>query len=341
MTSFGDICRRLPASRAVSGVRTTPILLRALRATPGNRRELIAMPRLPVGLAAVLLLLGATMLVTPLAARASAEADAECMECHDGEFDEPLNASWHVLHSARGRGSAAGCTDCHGASTEHLDDFENSPSVVFGAESATGLDEQNGACLGCHDGGSRSWWIGSTHHDEDLACAGCHGVHRSVNPVGTHEQQAETCFRCHGDVRAASKLRSRHPIEEGKTACVDCHNPHGSSTQALLTEPTLNDNCYRCHAEKRGPFLFEHAPVTEDCSHCHNPHGSVNDALLTARTPFLCQQCHSAAFHPSLPQTGAGLPSGSGSQYLLGKSCMNCHSQVHGSNHPSGARLTR
>jgi hypothetical protein len=32
---------------------------------------------------------------------------------------------------------------------------------------------------------------------------------------------------------------------------------------------------------------------------------------------------------------------GSGNQNVLGKNCLNCHGQVHGSNHPSGARLTR
>jgi hypothetical protein len=26
---------------------------------------------------------------------------------------------------------------------------------------------------------------------------------------------------------------------------------------------------------------------------------------------------------------------------LLGRNCMNCHPKIHGSNHPSGARLTR
>ena len=49
--------------------------------------------------------------------------------------------------------------------------------------------------------------------------------------------------------------------------------------------------------QQRGPFLFEHEPVQDDCSECHNPHGSVNDQLLTARPPFLCQQCHQTSSH--------------------------------------------
>ena len=32
---------------------------------------------------------------------------------------------------------------------------------------------------------------------------------------------------------------------------------------------------------------------------------------------------------------------GGSSRFLLGSSCLNCHSQVHGSNHPSGVKLMR
>ena len=33
----------------------------------------------------------------------------------------------------------------------------------------------------------------------------------------------------------------------------------------MLKEASVNDNCYKCHAEKRGPFLWEHPPVRENC----------------------------------------------------------------------------
>jgi hypothetical protein len=72
----------------------------------------------------------------------------------------------------------------------------------------------------------------------------------------------------------------------------------------------------------------------------------VHRALLTKTPPLLCQQCHSAAGHPSVARTAAGLPSptnpgGTGAVYLVAGSCTNCHTQVHGSNHPSGAKLLR
>ena len=70
------------------------------------------------------------------------------------------------------------------------------------------------------------------------------------------------------------------PMLEGKMSCSSCHNPHGSITPALLKEPSLNDTCFTCHAEKRGPFLWEHAPVVESCTNCHDPHGSNHDKML-------------------------------------------------------------
>ena len=111
----------------------------------------------------------------------------------------------------------------------------------------------------------------------------------------------------------------------------------------MLSQPTLNQTCNSCHADKRGPVLWEHAPVAEDCSLCHVPHGSVRTALLTKNPPLLCQQCHTTASHPSLARTAQGLPGGSsgGAAFLVAGSCTNCHSQVHGSNHPAGAKLMR
>ena len=108
-----------------------------------------------------------------------------------------------------------------------------------------------------------------------------------------------------------------------------------------LVRQTVNDTCFQCHAEKRGPYLWEHAPVAEDCTTCHNPHGSNQPGMLAQRAPFLCQSCHSQSGHPSIAYDADGLATGMPSQYLLAESCLNCHSQVHGSNHPSGSKLMR
>ena len=115
----------------------------------------------------------------------------------------------------------------------------------------------------------------------------------------------------------------------------------------MLVKATLNETCYTCHTEKRGPFLWEHPPVREDCANCHTPHGSIHTPLLKARGPWLCQECHLATFHPSTAYSGTSIPPAPGiapispPDRVLANNCLNCHSQVHGSNHPSGARKTR
>jgi DmsE family decaheme c-type cytochrome len=135
---------------------------------------------------------------------------------------------------------------------------------------------------------------------------------------------------------------SHHPLPEGKMACTACHSPHGSSAPAQLVKNTVNETCTSCHAEFRGPFLWEHQPVTEDCANCHDAHGSAQPALLKLRPPFLCQTCHEGAGHPSIANTPQGLPGGGApSAFLLAGGCINCHSQIHGSNHPSGRDFMR
>ena len=124
------------------------------------------------------------------------------------------------------------------------------------------------------------------------------------------------------------------PMREGKMVCSDCHNPHGSTTEALLRENSINENCYKCHAEKRGPFLFEHIPVRENCDNCHEPHGSTNEYLLKIARPRLCGTCHTFDHGPAIAN-GPGVVQG------FAKACANCHTAVHGTNSPSGALLLR
>ena len=265
-----------------------------------------------------------------------------CTDCHSPEVNPGLHSIWQSPHgAAMGQGNTA-CVKCHGDSDEHrLQPNEHSPTVSFGPSSPSPSLERDGQCLQCHKGGDRIMWSGSSHQQEDMSCSNCHQMHARRDKILDDRQQTEVCVECHRQMKSLLKLPSRHPIEEGKTSCSDCHNPHGSTTEANLRGISLNDTCTQCHSEKRGPFLFEHQPVQEDCSLCHRPHGSVNAHLLNNRTPFLCQQCHSVAFHPSQLNDGSGLVSGSRNQNMLGKSCLNCHGQVHGSNHPSSGRLTR
>jgi DmsE family decaheme c-type cytochrome len=129
---------------------------------------------------------------------------------------------------------------------------------------------------------------------------------------------------------------SHMPQREGKVTCSDCHNPHGSTqgTEHMIRGTSINDNCYKCHAEKRGPFLWEHAPVREDCTNCHDAHGSTNEYMLKIQRPKLCAECHGF-------DHGTGLLNNQFQRYIFNKGCGNCHVKIHGSNHPSGAFFER
>lgn len=275
-------------------------------------------------------------------------ADA-CLKCHDEESEFPVLSLFKTPHASRVDPDSpfanAQCETCHGPGKGHeraqKKDRDDEPMRTFGLHAVTPAAEQNGICMDCHETYGRLGWFGSTHEEEDVACAGCHQIHAARDPVFDALAQQQTCFTCHPRIRAESYRRSSHPLRFGKMTCTDCHNAHDSNNDFLLQRATVNDTCYSCHAEKRGPFLWEHAPVAEDCTLCHNPHGSNHAALLKQRPPLLCQQCHSPSGHPSTAYTVDSVENSFQSRFLLGQSCTNCHSQVHGSNHPSGVTITR
>ena len=172
----------------------------------------------------------------------------------------------------------------------------------------------------------------SAHARNDVACSSCHKVHVAHDAVRDKLTQSEVCFSCHKEQRVQINRPSRHPIREGMVSCSDCHNPHGSVGPMMMVRDTVNDTCYTCHMEKRGPFVRTHQPVQENCAICHNPHGTTAPNLLKQRSPFLCQQCHEPTSH----RGGIGTLTGtSTSASTLARGCLNCHTNIHGTNNPS------
>jgi DmsE family decaheme c-type cytochrome len=323
--------------------------------------------------AAATMLLGAVALESAALAATDADEPARyigakaCAECHDTEnklFGHTQHANAFRLNP-RNDVEAKVCEACHGPGSKHAANSKDKTQIIgFSREWGTPIEKQNSQCLNCHSGGQRMHWSGSVHQTNKLACSDCHNpmARFSANGLMKKASITETCQSCHQQQRAEFRKKSHMPVPEGKMTCEDCHNPHGSTKRPLLKADSVNDLCYTCHAEKRGPFLWEHAPVRENCMNCHAPHGSNQDKLLVQTRPMLCQQCHSAqgnmghqlfaaasdnqtlvmgANGATTPLAPAVANATAGSRRTISRSCQNCHSQIHGSNSPSGARFQR
>jgi DmsE family decaheme c-type cytochrome len=296
-------------------------------------------------------------------AASSLDRDAICTRCHDENENKPILSIYQTAHGNKADTSTPSCQNCHGESDAHItgdpkQKVRPSPDITFAVKSKvyppSPSEARNGQCLSCHEGGLRAHWTGSQHQSQGVACNSCHTVHSPNDKVLAKITQPDVCFTCHKSQRAETHLFSKHPILAGKTSCSDCHNPHGSTGPKLLVMDSINETCYTCHAEKRGPFLWEHSPVFDNCSNCHTPHGSNSSPLLKQRVPWLCQECHTAD-HANTVDSGANLIDGNAttinghqdaSNYspraqANARACLNCHSMIHGSNHPAGAKFNR
>jgi len=264
------------------------------------------------------------------------KGDAKCTRCHD-EGDAPMILSiGKTRHGSVADGRSPTCTSCHGDSDAHINKSGSGdrplPDRVF--KKTTPSDKLNEACVSCHKGSNRMYWDTSTHQTNGVTCVSCHRIHNNGHDkVRDKLTQSEVCFTCHKDKRAEINRSSHHPILEGKVACSDCHNPHGSAGPKQLKKDSVNETCFQCHMEKRGPFLHNHQPVTEDCTICHNPHGTTAPTLLKQRVPLLCQNCHNVEGHRTQAmQQLPGRTSGSGVLGSMARGCLNCHTNIHGSN---------
>ena len=270
------------------------------------------------------------------------EGEKACLECHDSsKVNSILDSPHFVAADARSPAANQACEACHGPAKEHSLYPQEVSAMRFGAQSNSNAQAQSDICLSCHQGDHINWG-NSTHAAEDVACVSCHTVHTHRDLVLNPISQTDVCFTCHLREEMEVNKPYRHPVREGAVTCTDCHNPHGSNGPSALVRSSVNETCFLCHAEKRGPFVNEHEPVQDNCVHCHTPHGSNIENLLIVRAPFLCQQCHSDHSHAREAYDFEDLPGGSGRRQnrVIGGSCVNCHSNIHGSNMP-GARSFR
>jgi DmsE family decaheme c-type cytochrome len=247
-----------------------------------------------------------------------------CAICHSDiakKFGTNPHSQLALMHGGKG----VTCESCHGPGQAHVDSGGDKTKIFdFNTAPVKAIDAK---CLSCH-ADSHPNFDRSPHNKAGVGCTSCHSTHAAESPEHLLKiAEPKLCFSCHTDIKASFSQPFHHKVNEGLITCTDCHNPHGTfGNNNLKSTADQNAICVKCHTETRGPFVFEHAPVkAEGCVGCHTPHGSQNARLLNMpNVNTLCNQCHSPVSSATVHGMGAG------SSELT--PCVNCHTNIHGSN---------
>jgi DmsE family decaheme c-type cytochrome len=282
-----------------------------------------------------------------------------CKGCHE-DYYKSFVKSVHGKKAIPGSPmNREGCESCHGPGGQHAEKGGGKGVAILAFGRKLDPRERSAKCLTCHEETKTlAFWNMNRHRAAGNSCDSCHSVHKGVEKLLV-AAEPDLCFNCHKNIRAQVNKQSHHPLKEafvGRQAlkCSSCHNTMGSfstepivsfsgsrrsGTDKMIKADSVNDLCFKCHAEKRGPFMWQHPPVEENCLICHEAHGSNHGKLLTSRVPLLCQNCHSTiGSHPRRPYTNLHSFQGTATankNKFFARSCLNCHTNIHGSNGPA------
>jgi predicted CXXCH cytochrome family protein len=291
-----------------------------------------------------------------------------CDACHDNQsknFSHTAHAK--LTHDKSWKDKVVGCESCHGAGRPHIEavqvamDANKDPAQMSPADlkihsfKGDSPKQASETCLACHAGREEhNNFRRGEHWRNDVGCTDCHSPHGSapaganraasnvfVSPANAEKpgfanekmlrlNEPQLCLKCHSEQKHQFNQPFHHKVLEGAMKCSDCHNPHGGfETKQQRLATGADAACVKCHADKQGPFTYEHAPVkTEGCASCHTPHGSANPRMLrTSSVAQLCLECHSQ-------DHGVGAQEPQGPQHNLNaqyRDCTACHVKIHGS----------
>ncbi len=278
-----------------------------------------------------------------------------CATCHEEVFKNVAQTKHGKLGDVKSwKDKVTNCESCHGPGKAHSEDPNITNIISFKNKNPKQISE---TCLTCHAGKEdHNQFRRGEHWRNNVGCTDCHTAHgpnhgtfkdgsmtlanraSELNPapamLKTSEQQL--CISCHSEVKSHFNKPFRHKVLEGQMKCSDCHNPHGGF-ETKQTKLAIGSDiaCVKCHTDKQGPFVFEHAPMSiEGCAACHTPHGSANPRMLKRhQVRQLCLECHSGITAQLAETPGHGPHSQSN---VRGRNCTVCHTAIHGSNaHPA------
>jgi DmsE family decaheme c-type cytochrome len=302
---------------------------------------------MPKGPALAWFAIGAAMFASPAARAQDYIGSNACRACHPNVTATFFkNPHYKSIATGSPPGPSVGCESCHGPASGHVAAGGGKDTIprAFSKLQPAKIVE---TCLTCHaQTVSRANIRRSEHTLSDVVCTNCHSVHSSPAPryLLKTAQQRDLCYQCHTAQRAQFSMPFKHRVNEGSVQCTDCHNPHGSfaATWSMAARPRMVDQasgneepCLKCHTDKRGPFVYEHAAVRVDgCESCHNAHGSTNARLLKRPVvTTVCLECHNGA--GKFGRQSDGVLTQSASHNMADpryQNCTACHVRIHGSN---------
>lgn len=292
-------------------------------------------------------------------AYATTEVCATCHAMQAEQFAKTIHATAEPANAKYG----TGCESCHGPGNAHANAMAEATTpqqTAAGKKLIFNFNvkpaENAAHCLSCHSSSADQRLFGRSEHKMmGVSCEQCHAAHLTVPAPASKRVEAraaqptffqvptlpeetrwlsesllkktqpDLCFSCHKSIQAQFSLPTHHRVPEGQVKCTDCHEAHGTMNRPLLKKVNF-EVCVGCHAEKRGPYVYEHAAVKiEGCTACHSPHGSIERNMLLRREGrFLCLQCHVNPQAENVPHSRL--------TYATRGECVRCHPTIHGSN---------
>ncbi len=271
----------------------------------------------------------------PAEAKAAEATPAmSCGDCHDQAKVFGINAHAHGKATKGQIVPNSVCEGCHGSGTAHME-AGGDKTLIY---KPVGVAGANKTCLTCHDTNTDriSRHAGQHANSSQVNCLTCHSIHSS-EPRAPHllaKEQLTLCATCHSSTAASFRNKPyAHRLGRGGMECSSCHEPHGMPFKPANLRQTAAGEvpCLNCHADKRGPFVFNHGSVAiGDCTTCHEVHGSSNPKMLNRATVMqLCIECHSPITSNTL---GSQPPSFHNLTSVRYQNCTSCHIAIHGSN---------